>query len=150
MGLSNPRSTRFLTFSTCVYLMHCRVQVKTALQQAKGRQQKRQHRNVSLPLAIAAAQACMEHGWVSEPCAPAACAVPKVQCACLSQHLNAWSCMTTISPRCVNHHQAIANFIHNIDLLGNWNLVRFFAIELRASIINQITWIHLFCSFILF
>lgn len=44
-------TTVFLSscFPPHFHLVHHRVQVKTALQQAKGRPQKRQHRNVSHP-----------------------------------------------------------------------------------------------------
>lgn len=41
---------------SCLHLVHHWVQVKTALQQAKGRPQKRQHRNVSPPHPVSAAK----------------------------------------------------------------------------------------------
>lgn len=40
----------FVLLPLILHLVHHRVQVKSTLQHAKGRQQKRQHRNVSRPL----------------------------------------------------------------------------------------------------
>lgn len=119
----------FLLFSCfpLIYLLHHRVLVITVVQQAKGRQQKRRHRNVSRSHSFAAqAMLGMLHEWDSN----AGCV-----CCCLT-----WSVLfiETSWYLILFHHLSPSSFLFYVC---QYNWFRLLLIKLISFILDIVLWL---------